>query len=36
MSHKRGGLSFADGKKGYILRVGRIGKSLEHSIENIY
>lgn len=30
------GVSFADGKKGYILRVRRIGKSHEHSIENVY
>ncbi|XP_049381315.1 uncharacterized protein LOC125845854 [Solanum stenotomum] len=31
-----GGVSFGDGKKGYILGVSRIGKSLEHSIENVY
>ena len=29
-------VSFSDGKKGYILRVGRVGKSLEDSIENMY
>ncbi|KAH0683294.1 hypothetical protein KY289_021046 [Solanum tuberosum] len=31
-----GGFSFGDGKNGYTLGVGRIGKSLEHSIENVY
>jgi len=31
-----GGVSFGDGKKGYILGVGRVGKSLESSIENAY
>ncbi|XP_049364246.1 uncharacterized protein LOC125829001 [Solanum verrucosum] len=31
-----GGVSFGDGKKGYILGVGRDGKSLEDSIENVY
>ncbi|KAH0682508.1 hypothetical protein KY290_023330 [Solanum tuberosum] len=31
-----GGVSFADGKKGYILGVGWTGKSLEDSIENGY
>ena len=28
--------SFRDGKKGYILCVGRFGKSVEESIENVY
>lgn len=31
-----GGVLFGNGKKGYILVVGRVGKSLEHSIENVY
>ena len=31
-----GGVSFRDGKKGYILSVGRVGKSMEESIENVY
>ena len=31
-----GSVSFGNGKKGYILGIGRIGKSLEHSIENVY
>ncbi|XP_015060407.1 uncharacterized protein LOC107006348 [Solanum pennellii] len=31
-----GGVSFGDGKKGYILGVGRVGKSLEESIYNVY
>ncbi|XP_070029457.1 uncharacterized protein [Nicotiana sylvestris] len=31
-----GNVSFGNGKKGYILRVGRIDKSLSHSIENVY
>ncbi|MDV3192334.1 MAG: hypothetical protein Q8853_02750, partial [Candidatus Phytoplasma australasiaticum] len=31
-----GGVSFGNDKKGYILGIGRIGKSLEHSIENVY
>ncbi|XP_049359192.1 uncharacterized protein LOC125823865 [Solanum verrucosum] len=31
-----GGVSFGDGKKGYILGVDRIGKSPEHSIKNVY
>ncbi|KAH0645174.1 hypothetical protein KY284_033058 [Solanum tuberosum] len=30
------GVSFGHGKKGYILGVGRVGKSLEDSIENVY
>ncbi|XP_070010554.1 uncharacterized protein [Nicotiana sylvestris] len=31
-----GSVSFENGKKGYILGVGKIGKSLSHSIENVY
>ncbi|XP_019226214.1 PREDICTED: uncharacterized protein LOC109207698 [Nicotiana attenuata] len=31
-----GSVSFGNGKNGYILGVGRIGKSLSHSIENVY
>ncbi|XP_070054604.1 uncharacterized protein [Nicotiana tomentosiformis] len=31
-----GSVSFSNGKKGYILGVGRLGKSLTHSIENVY
>ncbi|XP_070007582.1 uncharacterized protein [Nicotiana sylvestris] len=31
-----GSVSFGNGKKGYILGVGRIGKSLSHSIENMH
>ncbi|XP_070045551.1 intracellular protein transport protein USO1-like [Nicotiana tomentosiformis] len=31
-----GNASFGNGKKGYILGVGKIGKSLSHSIENMY
>ena len=31
-----GGVSFGDGKKGYILGVGKVGKSLEESIDNVY
>ncbi|XP_075082507.1 uncharacterized protein LOC142166857 [Nicotiana tabacum] len=31
-----GSVSFGNGKKGYIMGVGRIGKSLSHSIENVY
>ena len=30
-----GGVSFGEGKKGYILGVGRVGKSVEESIENV-
>ncbi|XP_070032745.1 uncharacterized protein [Nicotiana tomentosiformis] len=33
---QRGSVSFGNGKKGYILGVGRIGKSLSHSIENVF
>ena len=33
---QRGGVSFGDGKKGYILGVGKVGKSLEESIDNVY
>ncbi|XP_070042859.1 uncharacterized mitochondrial protein AtMg00300-like [Nicotiana tomentosiformis] len=29
-------VSFENGKKGYILGVGKIGKTLSHSIENVY
>ena len=31
-----GGVSISDGKKGYILGVGKVGKSLEDSIDNVY
>ena len=31
-----GGVSFGDGKKGYILGVGKVGRSLEDSIDNVY
>ncbi|XP_070056782.1 uncharacterized protein [Nicotiana tomentosiformis] len=31
-----GNVSFGNGKQRYILGVGRIGKSLSHSIENVY
>ena len=31
-----GGVSFGDSKKGYILGVGKVGKSLEDSIDNVY
>ena len=30
------GVSFGDGNKGYILGVGKVGKSLEDSIDNVY
>ncbi|XP_070013337.1 uncharacterized protein [Nicotiana sylvestris] len=33
---ERGSVSFGNDKKGYILGVGRIGKSLIHLIENVY
>ncbi|XP_070055018.1 uncharacterized protein [Nicotiana tomentosiformis] len=31
-----GSVSFGNGKKGYILGVGRIGKSISHLIKNVY
>ncbi|XP_070041556.1 uncharacterized protein [Nicotiana tomentosiformis] len=31
-----GSVSFGNGKKGYILGVGKIGKTSTHSIENVY
>ncbi|XP_015073385.1 uncharacterized protein LOC107017680 [Solanum pennellii] len=31
-----GGVYFGNGKNGYILGVGKVGKSLEDSIENVY
>ncbi|KAH0665359.1 hypothetical protein KY285_026565 [Solanum tuberosum] len=31
-----GGISFGNGKRGYIIGVNKIGKSFEHSIENVY
>ena len=31
-----GGVSFGDGKKGYILGVGKVGRSLEDSIDIVY
>ncbi|XP_070025804.1 uncharacterized protein [Nicotiana sylvestris] len=31
-----GSVSFGNGKRGYILGVGKVGKSLTHSIENVY
>ena len=31
-----GGVSFGDAKKGYILGVGKVGKSLEESIDNVH
>ncbi|XP_070036221.1 uncharacterized protein [Nicotiana tomentosiformis] len=33
---QRGNVSFVNGKKGYILGVGKVEKSLSHSIENVY
>ncbi|XP_070032743.1 uncharacterized protein [Nicotiana tomentosiformis] len=33
---QRGSVSFGNGKKGYILGLRRIGKSLSHSIENVF
>ena len=30
------GVSFGDGKKGYILGVDKVGKYLEDSIDNVY
>ena len=30
------GVSFGDGKKGYILGVGKVGRSLEDSSDNVY
>ncbi|XP_070004878.1 retrovirus-related Pol polyprotein from transposon TNT 1-94 [Nicotiana sylvestris] len=33
---QRGSVSFGNGKKGYILGVEKVGKSLTHSIENVY
>ncbi|XP_070009672.1 uncharacterized protein [Nicotiana sylvestris] len=33
---QRGSVSFCNGKKGYILGVGRAGKTPTHSIENVY
>ncbi|XP_070029825.1 uncharacterized protein [Nicotiana sylvestris] len=34
--HSKWSVSFGNGKKGYILGVGKVGKSLTHSIENVY
>ncbi|XP_070025290.1 uncharacterized protein [Nicotiana sylvestris] len=31
-----GSVSFGNGKNGYILGIGKVGKSLAHSIENVY
>ena len=31
-----GGVSFGDGKKGYILGVVKVGRSLKDSIDNVY
>ena len=31
-----GGVSFGDGKKRYVLFEGMFGKSMEHTIENVY
>ncbi|XP_070041544.1 uncharacterized protein [Nicotiana tomentosiformis] len=31
-----GSVFFGNGKKGYILGVGRVGKTLTHSVENVY
>nr|XP_010321244.1 uncharacterized protein LOC104647513 [Solanum lycopersicum] len=31
-----GGVSFGDGKKGYVLGVSKVGKSLGESIDNVY
>ncbi|XP_075112003.1 uncharacterized protein LOC142182040 [Nicotiana tabacum] len=33
---QRGNVSFGNGKKRYILGVVKVGKSLSHSIENVY
>lgn len=31
-----GGVCFCNGKKGYIIGVGKIKKLFEHSIDNVY
>ena len=31
-----GGVSFGDGKKGYILGIGKVGQTFEESIDNVY
>ncbi|KAH0710848.1 hypothetical protein KY284_012275 [Solanum tuberosum] len=35
-AHQGGGVSFGGGKKGSILSIGRIGRSIDHSIDNVH
>lgn len=35
-AHQGGGVSFGGGKKGCILGIGRIGRFVDNSINNIY
>ncbi|XP_049369479.1 uncharacterized protein LOC125834371 [Solanum verrucosum] len=35
-AHQGGGVSFGDGKNGLILGVGKIGRSMKHSIDSVY
>ncbi|XP_049414870.1 uncharacterized protein LOC125877656 [Solanum stenotomum] len=35
-AHQGGGVSFGDGKKGFILGIGKIGRSAAYSIDNVH
>ncbi|XP_049368191.1 uncharacterized protein LOC125833082 [Solanum verrucosum] len=35
-AHQGSGMSFGDEKKGFILGIGKIGRSTEHSIDNVH
>lgn len=35
-SHQGCGVSFGGGKKGFILGIGKIGRTTDHSIDNVH
>lgn len=36
LTHQVGGVSFYDGEKGFILKIGKIGRIVYHSIDNVH
>ena len=35
-AHQGGGVSFGGGKKGFILGIGKIGRTPDHSIDSVH
>jgi len=35
-AHQGGGVSFGGGKKGFILGIGKIGRTADHSIDSVH